>query len=304
MQSMGGGESITGMLERLEASDAAMVGLTARGNPLAMVLGLDRTLARKARMQNRYGGGSPGATGSSDAGTVAGPVDLSWRYDPNPTSPWRGQVDRSIRNYGDRWADQVSSAIVRAVERLHREGVGRDDVLQHFVNAQGQPDLRSPGGRMVFDELDPSVRLTLASPDAQAGAVGIIGETLMPRNAVSKDELVDAIAEAVGANAPHGAQAVAQRLGSEATALGSVYGSVNSIVHRAQMIGLSTDQARSMLKSGQLPAGYEHDPLAGQLVAMRGMLPDSLTLIQTTIPAGAASASASSQATSPTGGDS
>lgn len=284
LRSMGGG-GLMGMVDQLDAADATLVGLTTRAdNPLALAISLDRALARKERMQRKYTVADEGADTGDGSGGASGDETACSQYTPNPASPWSAQVDRAVQKHGEEWAQQVARAVVNAVEELRQKGIGEGDLARYFVNTQGAPDLRSPGGRSVFDSLDPRVRATLASPEAQAGVAGIIGDTVMPRVVVPREALVDAIAEAVESGATKGAEAVAARLGSAPSALGSSYSAVNAIVSHAQAMGLSASDTRLVLRTGMIPPSQAGNPDVERLTEMRALLPDSLTVIRTNIP--------------------
>lgn len=296
-------DSVGGMLRETPASDAVMVGLTTNAaNPAALAIALDRTSQRRERLQRRYGDRDhrdrDAAAPPARRATTSAPepaVELATQipqpntsqsigYVSDPVSPWRAVVDEGIRNHGDAWANKVAQALRETVTSLRGQGVPSEQIPQQFVNETGQPDIRTRGGREVFDRLDLDAKQVLRDPTAQAALAGIVGETVMPRVQVSREDLIHAVAQAVEDGATQGAEAVAQKLGSTGSALGSSYGAVNAIVARAQSMGVSAADTEMLLRTGMVPAQHATTPGIEQLGAMSAMLPNSLTVLHAAIP--------------------
>ncbi len=296
-------DSMDGMVRETPAGDAVMVGLTTNAaNPIGLALALDRTSRRRGNLNRRYGGHRDAAAGQSPhtpPGAAPGepppPLIQEARgtpgaavpYQPDPVSPWRTAIDEGLRNHGESWATHIAQALREMKEYLISTGQSPEDIAQHFANAHGEPDLRSAGGRALFDHLDAETRQTLRDPVAQAATAGLIGEAVMPRVEVQQREFLTALSRAVAERDVSGAEAVARQLGSTPTALGSAYGPVNAIVAQARQLGLSAEETEMTLY-GNIPPQHAAAPGITQLAAQGRMLPNALRVVQTAVTPAAA----------------
>jgi hypothetical protein len=203
------------------------------------------------------------------------PASLPYR--PENALTWREDIQMTIDQYGDDWAAAVSGAIEDTVRQLRQIGVSSEEVPLHFVDDEGELVLSSDGAREIFDRLDPRVQRTFEDPKVRKAAIGMIGREVMPHTEVQRGQIIEAIAEVVGAGrGTRGADAVAERLNVSPAALGSAYGPINSFTKQAQRRGVSGDDIRQASEDPTALPGAMGDQARG-LVAM---LPDSVRLYQ------------------------
>jgi hypothetical protein len=265
-----------------------LVGASALGgNPLSTVLALDRSVRRGQRWRGKE---QPPRT-QEDRGPAPAEAPAHEQSVPEPrhrapigyhseTSPWRADIDRAIAMLGNEWATQVADALVTSVEHYRSAGMTDRAIQERFVNAAGQVSLTSPGVRDLLDVLPQDAQRPLRTSEAQQGLRGIIGEGIMGRAVLNRDDLAYAIAQTMregglAAGAP--ADAVARTLGTTGPALGPAYSSINAVARAAHRSGLTPDEVEVSLRGQRGVAGSE------SLLAMGRMLPENLEIIQHSI---------------------
>lgn len=288
LQAVSDGDNVLDTFSQASLAESVLVGASARGgNPLSTVLALDRSVRRGQRWRGTEQ--PPRAQEGRDPTSAEAPAHEQGVPEPrrraplgyhSETSPWRKDIDRAIAMLGNAWATQVADALVTSVETYRSAGMTDADIQERFANAAGQVSLTSPGVRDLLAVLPKDAQMPLRTREAQQGLRGIIGEGIMGRTGLSRDDLAYAIAQTMreggfAAGAP--ADAVARTLGTTGPALGPAYSSINAVARAAHRSGLSPDEVEVSLRGQRGVAGSE------SLLAVGRMLPEQMHIIQDSV---------------------
>jgi hypothetical protein len=280
-------------------ADAALVGLTAGGRSFFDDFIVMDRISRRARQRMNAAGSRHARSfrdvaqeqeqrlGSADGSHQQGPQqpqqpappapppepDYSrMRYQTSSSSPWKRDIHEALNQYGEKWGHEMARAISRSLVRYLNEGLSDEEIRARFLE-DGEPSLQTAGAHQVFRNLPEEQRETLRTEAAQAAMSGMIGEAVMPRTQVSRDDLARAIADAVrdGFVEGQGAEAVARQLGTSGDGLGHDYGVVNRVADDVARSGLSPQEIEITLATGEVFDGRE------DLARNRHLLPDEIT---------------------------